>query len=314
MPGLHTLLMRAIMLVWCGLLLVIIPSALCDNSSPPESIDKGLFTGVLNTLTTGYSRSDGTADDLLAEGERFLLNGSFSEATRAFDQVLQADPDSSPGWLGLARAQSGAGEQEQALISLEEFLFRHPDEWQGYLLQGTILTSLQKYPDAVASYEKALELNTTDALAWAGYGAALYGTGSYEDARDACQQSLSLRPDLPSAHYWEGKSLFMLGDETGALSSLNHTVSIDPGFIEAYLVISDLYERSGKGDDALVVITTGLIANPSSFLLWKEKGRLLEDLNRRTEAHHAYEQALSLNPNDSEIRQRLTNISDGSEL
>ncbi|MCA1917141.1 tetratricopeptide repeat protein [Methanospirillum hungatei] len=314
MPGLHTSLMKAIVLVWCGLLLVIIPSALCDNTSSPESIDKGLFTGVLNTLNTGYSGSGGTADDLLAEGERLLLNGSFSDATRAFDKVLETDPDSSSGWLGLARAQSGAGEQEQALISLDEFLFRHPDAWQGYLLQGTILTSLQKYQDAVASYKKALELNSTDALAWAGYGAALYGTGSYEDARDACQQSLSLRPDLPSAHYWEGKSLYMLGDETGALSSLNQTVSIDPGFIEAYLAISDLYARSGKGDDALVVISTGLDRNPSSFLLWKEKGRLLEDLNRRSEAHYAYEQALSLNPDDSDVRQRMTNISLGSEL
>ena len=314
MPGLHTPLMRAAILVCCGLLLLVIPSALSENSSSPESIDKGLFTGVLSTLSTGYSGSDATVDGLLADGERFLLNGSFSDASRVFDQVLQADPDSSAGWLGLARAQSGSGDQEQALESVEEFLFRHPDAWQGYLLQGTILTSLQKYEDAVVSYEKALEKNSTDPLSWAGYGAALYGNGRFQDARDACQKSLTLHPDLPSAYYWEGKSRFMLGDESGALKSLNQTVTLDSRFIEAYLAISDIYDTTGRQEDALLAIIAGLDANPSSFLLWKEKGLLLEDLDRISEAHEAYEQALGLNPDDSDVRQRLTNISDGSVL
>lgn len=314
MSGSCSLFMRTVLLFWCCFSLLCSTPVLSENISTPESIDKGLFTGVLNTLTTGTLGNDTSAKSLIAEGERLLRNGSFSEAARVFGEVLDTYPDSFEGWLGLARAQSGSGDQEQALVSIDEFLFLHPDAWQGYVLQGTILTSLSRYPEAVVSYEKGLLLNESDPFAWAGYGAALYGNGSYEKARDACQKSLNLLPGSPSAHYWEGRSRIRLGDEAGALKSLNMAVSADPHFIEAYLAISDLYDKSETLENALQIITDGIEKNPSSFELWKRKGMLLEEMNRATEAHDAYQEALRLNPEDKDIRSRLSATTGGSVI
>ncbi|HOJ97679.1 MAG TPA: tetratricopeptide repeat protein [Methanospirillum sp.] len=306
-----SLFLRTAFFLWCCFSLLCITPVLGENTSTPGSIDKGLFTGVLNTLTTETFGNGTSAESLITEGERLLQNGSFPEAARVFGEVLDTYPDSFEGWLGLARAQSGSGDQEQALASIDEFLFLHPDAWQGYILQGTILTSLSRYPEAVASYEKGLLLNDTDPFAWAGYGTALYGNGSYEKARDACQKSLNLLPGTPSAHYWEGRSRFRLGDKAGALKSLNMAVSADPYFIEAYLAISDLYEKSENLKNAVQIITDGIEKNPSSYELWKRKGILLEEMNRTNEAQDAYQEALRINPDDGDIRERLSAITGG---
>jgi tetratricopeptide (TPR) repeat protein len=91
-------------------------------------------------------------------------------------------------------------------------------------------------------------------------------------------------------------------------------VSADPHFIEAYLAISDLYNTSETLENALEIITDGIEKNPSSFELWKRKGMLLEELNRAAEARDAYQEALRLNPDDNDIRSRLSAITGGSVI
>jgi len=299
---------------WFIILIFLIHPVLSQNISQSEQMDKGLFTGVLNTLSSAKSEGDNTIEDLLAQGERLLSNNSFLEATSAFEKILLEDPESPEGWLGLARAQSGLGNNDEALDSVDESLFRDSGSWQGYLLRGSILTTLSRYPEAVSSYEQALNINETDPVTWNGYGVALYWNGSYDLSLKALNQSLAIQPENPSAYYWEGLVHLKQENSEAALSSLNRSLSLDSHFVEVYLVISDVYEQDNQYDNALSVIASGIDNNLASFPLWKKKGLILEELRRENEASDAYRKALVLYPNDTEVTLRLSQITGGSDV
>jgi tetratricopeptide (TPR) repeat protein len=279
-----------------------------EEPNASEGVDKGLFTGMLNTVTSGSYGSGERIENLIPEGEQKYEMGLYKEAIEIYNKILDRDPDSVTGWLGLAKAQSASGFYENALNSVHELLFRDPENWHGYLLQGAVFSSLSRNSEAVEAYQKALDINETDPYTWAGYGAALCGIGSYDLARDACRKSQELNGSLPSAYYWEGLAASRQDENDYALSRMNTTISLDPSFIEAYVITSEIREKNRDISTALDIISEGLIKNKESFRLWTRKGELLEKLARNDEAILAYTEALRLNPENTIVRERLEKL------
>ena len=65
-------------------------------------------------------------------------------------------------------------------------------------MRGNILTTnFQEYEQAIATYNKAIQLKSDFADAWMGKGEAFYHLGNSEKAQEAAQEAVKLKPNDP---------------------------------------------------------------------------------------------------------------------
>ncbi|MEP1077882.1 tetratricopeptide repeat protein [Leptolyngbya sp. PL-A3] len=127
---------------------------------------------------------------------------------------------------------------------------------------GLLFQSEQDYGNAIASYEKALEIKTDYDAAWNNRGSALYALGRYKEAIASYDKALEIKPDLHEAWNNRGNALSALGRKEEAIAS---------------------YEKA-------------LEIKPDDHAAWNNRGYALSALGRKEEAIASYEKALEIKP------------------
>ena len=85
-----------------------------------------------------------------------------------------------------------------ALISFNQVIRYKPNDFAIWYLRGNILTTnFQEYKQGITAYNKAIQLKPDFAQAWIGKGKAFYHLGNYEKAREAAQEAVKLKPNDP---------------------------------------------------------------------------------------------------------------------
>lgn len=129
-------------------------------------------------------------------------------------------------WLGNPQAISPPAEQamgghdvEAMLRSAEERAAANPNDPRPLLLLGRTYATLERWPEAVRAYERAVELLPGEAAILANYAEAI----AFAQGRDLrgrpmelVQKALSLDPDEPTALHLAALHAFMEGDYTQA--------------------------------------------------------------------------------------------------
>jgi tetratricopeptide (TPR) repeat protein len=212
---------------------------------------------------------------------------------------------------------------EEALGACERAISLNPGAenrsvWQA---RSYSLFQLERYAEAVVSYNHLLRLTPKDSLAWTNQCVALYRLQRYESAIASCEQALSMNgnwgigsPAL--AWYHRGRTLQALGSQQGtveealtffgwALESYDRALELAPdeGLIAAGRceVLSALVDagRAQEGCDLEEAIASYEIAaasTPNDVDLWKNQGIALERLGRDEKALVSYTRALTIRP------------------
>jgi tetratricopeptide (TPR) repeat protein len=123
------------------------------------------------------------------------------------------------------------GELDAALASFQKVLALDPRD-PARMNAILILERQGKWPEAIAEYRKAIELNPKNALLHANLGWALTQLARWNDAMLEYQKAIGLDSKSTLAHYRIGYTLTMKGDIQGALAAYQKTLAIDPEHIE----------------------------------------------------------------------------------
>jgi Flp pilus assembly protein TadD len=137
------------------------------------------------------------SDLLSALGQCQLETGKAREARATFGRVVELDPASAHGYLGLGRAALETGDLKRADLSLRKAQSLDADAAETHLMLGYLRLKQDRLKDALTAFQKASSLNRTDTTALCMIGYVYERTG---------------RPDLAMQHY--GRALKLQpGDE-----------------------------------------------------------------------------------------------------
>jgi tetratricopeptide (TPR) repeat protein len=89
-----------------------------------------------------------------------------------------------------------AGDYAQAIASYDKALEIQPNNFSIWDVRGDALRRLSHYKEAVASYDKALEIKPDYAYSWWSRGDVLEKLGLYEEAIVSYDKALEIQPDL----------------------------------------------------------------------------------------------------------------------
>jgi tetratricopeptide (TPR) repeat protein len=162
----------------------------------------------------------GLAQLWVNKGTILAATGQYEEAILSCDRGLSIDPKSEHAWFSKGCALMGMGKNELALQCCDRALAIDPEYEGAHHLRAKICARLDRIPDAIASYELAVRLNSRDPQMWFELGALLPSVERFEDALLCFQATLELDPAHVQALYFQGMGFAVLGQMDQALASM----------------------------------------------------------------------------------------------
>ena len=191
----------------------------------------------------------------------------FEESIQQYRKIIRLAPDHYAALVNMASVLTETGDLSAAIVMYERAIDIRPS-YMGFSNLGTAYTRVERYEDAVDAYQKAIELDESDWLAWG---------------------------NLAYTYYYMGKDDSLV-NETFARAIALAEEARDNSPRDAY-VHSDLalyYARTGQAELALERVETAmaldnengeiLLAAAETFEDIEQRERAIELLNRAFEA------------------------------
>ncbi|MGP4010569.1 tetratricopeptide repeat protein [Streptomyces sp. 4N124] len=206
-------------------------------------------------------------------------------------------------WLNRSIAFRELEQPEKALAAAESGLAMTPsgddvEDSKLWQVHGLALVSLGRRVDALASYDRALELNAKEPSLWASKGGALSELGRHEEALPCLDRCLELAPNLGAAWRNKGNSLGKVGHYEEADAAFERAAELLPNNAELFSTWSMILTRQQRFTEALARADRSLEIAPRWFNGWLARGLAHKQLEEFGEALHCFDRVLEIRPDD----------------
>jgi tetratricopeptide (TPR) repeat protein len=174
-------------------------------------------------------------------------------------------------WLMQGACLFVLNRDEQALASYDKALEIKPDDYYAWSFRGDALDNLGRYEEAISSYDQVLKIKPDDHQAWNDRGIALRELGRYEEAISSYDQVLEIKPDDHQAWYNRGIVLCKLGQYKQALASLDKALEIKPDNHTAWNIRDWVLIYLGRYEEAFASCEKAIeLGNQSSYVFFNQ--------------------------------------------
>jgi Flp pilus assembly protein TadD len=152
---------------------------------------------------------------------------------------------------------------------------------------------------AIASWERAAEIDPELHSAWYNRGVALKDLGRFEEAIASFDKSLEINPDAPESYltyYYRGVALDSLERSEEALASYDKALELKPDYYEALYSRGIVLHKLGRTEEAIASFDKAIEIKPDESDAWHHRGVALDKLGRWEEAIASYEKAKEIIP------------------
>ncbi|OUL31197.1 hypothetical protein BV375_12550 [Nostoc sp. 106C] len=187
---------------------------------------------------------------------------------------------------------------QEAIACWDKTIEIQPNYYPAWGNRGIVLSKLARFAEAIASYDKVLEIKPDDYLAWYYRGNVLDEDGQHEQAIASYDKAVALKPDLHQAWNNRGIALRNLGRHEEALSSYNQALAIIPNLHQSLVNRGNALRNLGQFAEAVDSYNQALAIQPQDNYSWYSRGNCLKNLGKLEAAIASYDKALAIQPDD----------------
>ena len=187
---------------------------------------------------------------------------ALNRARQLNDKVLQLDPASAgPYWLR-ARLEMLPDlpeyDPEAALRDARKSVELAPNDDPSHWTLGVVLFLLGHFDEAAAEFATTLRLNPHPYIWESGFHAvALSATGHYKEAVAEIEGEIAAQPKNPFGLSFRGRIEAFAGHYAEAARWFERAHEVDPASSQNALFLAQVYDRSGRIDDAIGLLENG---------------------------------------------------------
>ncbi|MGB3493723.1 MAG: tetratricopeptide repeat protein [Elainellaceae cyanobacterium] len=186
---------------------------------------------------------------------------------------------------------------DDAIAAYDKALQLDADLYEAWFGKASSLVMLQDYDDALIAYQTALAQKPDSAEAWVGQGAVLRKLQRLDEALSAYRCAHDLKPEDIRISLNQGNLLLELQQYEEALAAFDQAIAIKPDNIKACLGKIEALWNLQQIEPALQTCETALAHHSEDPDLWYAKGICLTLQGNSASATHALSVAISLNEN-----------------
>src|SRR6266550_4347230 len=165
--------------------------------------------------------------------------------------------------------------------------------------------------EAIAHYQKAVQLNTSYADAYNNLGVAFLRSGQVDQAIADYKKAVAINPESAEMQYNLGNALAHQGNWADAIACYQAAVSTERDSVKAAKIRNNLgaaLERLGTSDEALEQFSQAVQINGNYPEAHCNLGRMLAQRGRRDEAVAHLKEAVRLKPEYEAARKQLRDL------
>ena len=188
------------------------------------------------------------------------------------------------------------GRHGDAIASYNKAIELKPDFFEAYNNLGAVLSDSGKYEESITTYNKAIELRSDVTEAHYNLGNALKNIEKNEEAITSYKKAIELKPDYAEAYSNRGITLQELVRLNEAKVSYTQAIALKPDFAEAHNNLGNTFQRLGRLSDAEVSCGQAIAFKPDFAEAYSNLGDTLKELGRMGEAVASYTRASFIEP------------------
>jgi len=220
------------------------------------------------------------------------------EAIATYQQALQIDANDAEAHRSLAGIYAQLGQRHEEIAYRYRAVVLKP-AWatpSNQLILGNALIQLDKMPEAIDCYQRAIRLQPNFYEAYYNLAVAETYRQNWQAAKQAFQQVLKLHPTHAESHYGLGKLAEQAEQLKPAAAYYWRAIQLDSNFAAAYLSLGEILVRLRYWDKALSVCYRAVQLNPDLSWAYYNLGYVLLKQQNWQPAFAALYRALKLNP------------------
>jgi tetratricopeptide (TPR) repeat protein len=178
--------------------------------------------------------------------------GQYQKALKAFETLLERNPDHVKTLDVLSRLRFKQGELEEAARLATRLIAQapeHPRISTAFYITGYVQARKGKLGEARQALERVLQMDSTHAEAHNALGTIHLMQGRLQQAERAYKAAIA--HNLTTAHYGLGMCYTRQEAFVRAIVQLERAVEIHPTFAKAYLLLGQTYEKQGDIEASL---------------------------------------------------------------
>ena len=203
----------------------------------------------------GESQAKESAQDEINRAQQLLRSRQYEKAADVLRQVIARQPDSAVAHSHLGMAEVRVGRAKEALASAERAIELDPSYAFSYVVLGEANQAMNRFDEAIEAVKHAIQINPNYFDAYGVLG-SLYGqTKRYEESLDAFNHALRLDSKNADVYNGLGIAYYRLGRHEEAIRAVNEAVKLNPNFANAYINLGNWYNELGRYEEAVEAFT-----------------------------------------------------------
>ena len=277
-----------------------------ENTEAVKAFDQAI------TLLGKEGKGENLANIYYAKGLSLWDNMQLAEALKAFQQATTTFPQLSNAWRFHGLTLIYLQRYPEALIAYEKAIAKgDKQDFVPYVEQGDVLGELKRYPEALASYGQAISLKPNHPWAYSNRGTIYYKNGEKELALTDFNQAIKLNPQSAEAYANRGVLYYKNGEKELALKDFNQAIKLNPQSADAYYNRGNLYQGKGEKELALTDYNQAIKLNPQDAMAYNNRGILYQGKGEKELALKDFNQAIKLDPQLADAYYNRENLYQG---
>jgi tetratricopeptide (TPR) repeat protein len=219
--------------------------------------------------------------------------------------TLACTPDNFMACYGLGNALFQKGKEDEAIAQYQKAVEINPGYAEARNNLGNVLLQQGKVDEAIVQLQRALEIKPDFADAHNNLGNALLQQGKVDEAMEHVLRALQINSDSANAHDILGNAFLQKGNVDGAILEYQAALQLNPHYAEAWYNLGNARLRQGKLDEAIAQYEKALEINPDFADAHNNLGTALLHQGNAAEAIAQYQLALQIKPDKAEIQNNL---------
>lgn len=185
----------------------------------------------------------------------------------------------------------------EALADFEQAIKLDSTDSRFYAHRSMVYSKLKRYDDALDDLDVAVKIDPENSTAYNNRGNIYQELHQYKEAEVEFSYALQLDPNYAKAYYNRGLIYINLKLYKQAIDDLDNAIRLEPTYAKAYLNRGKTFEELREYDNALFDFSQTIQLDPANAKAYYNRGVIYQNLQEYEKALNDYEQAIKLDPN-----------------
>ena len=245
-----------------------------------------------NYADMAIALNDNSSYSFYRKGNIMLSVERFDAAVEAFKRAVELDPEDLDYYHSISYAYSKTGELELSLEYANRAILLDKTNSYSYFRKAWALQEMEKYEEAINSYEKCIECESTFVDAYANISFCYSKLKEFNKSILFANKAIMVNKDYAYSHYRKAWALHNLGKFDEALDDYMEAIELDPTDIYNYLGITGVFLDKKENIAALEFANKAIMLDRKCGNAYYYKSVALSNLGKKAEAEKIYAKAV----------------------